>query len=104
MKKLIQKLIKEELAHSVFSLHEMKYFLEDVYSNMNEVLHDYEKLVIESAFTTYLIEKKSDIKKLSPLMLQNLFNSIDAKLKTLDVREFHFKSNGEKNIKLSDLI
>ncbi len=98
-----KKSLNEILASEEFQ-NKMKDFLTRVLENQHELLEEHEKLTIESAFAAYRIYVKEDFDKLSSLQLQNLFNSIDAKLKMLNARRFYFKSDGSKITKLTELI
>lgn len=108
LKNKIDKLIKEsinDLYYSTLDYEGMKEFLINVWSNIG-MLEQYEQNIILPAFTTY-IKDIAEIEFINPMVLQNLYNDVEAKLKTANIRYFHpqiQKDDNDMNITLTDMM
>ena len=103
IKKLIIKLVKEELSHSVLDDSQKIEFLKDVYKNIDTLLPN-EQIIISKAFESYFINDLSEISNCRYMRLQDLYNTVENKLKTQNIRKFHFKVINGKNVYYADLV
>ena len=99
----IKKLIKEELYQRVMNDEQKIAFLKDVYENTDILLSD-EKFIIDNAFKAYFINELNDIDKCNYMQLQDLYNSVENKVKTQNIRYFHYFSTDDRNVYLTDLV
>jgi len=103
IRKYINKLIVEELGQNVSDKTQQIEFVKYVYNNLDLIPYN-DLLTIETAFSTYFITKSKDIENLSDISLQNLYNTVENKVKTQNNRNFHFYSTNDKNVKIEDLV
>jgi hypothetical protein len=107
LKNKIDKLIKEsinDLYYSTLDYEGMKEFLINVWSNIG-MLEKYEQTIILSAFNTY-IDDISELEIIKPMILQNLYDNVEAKLKIANIRYFHpqIQKDDEVELNLVDMM